>query len=250
MFPNDLELNLEDIDTLEVSGYTQRKDCTGCRRPESVCLCQYFPKEKLKLNTRVVVIKSPQEERKSRLNTINLLQRVIECDVIISNSISKRNTVWQSLKALSDDHNIPMAVLYPTKSAVPLKEYVENVIQPRQENIKPDVTIPSCILFVLDATWLVAPKMYGKSIVLHDLPAISVKVERSLGYTRIRKEPDNRPDGVSTMEAIAECVQHLEPATGNHIDDLYDIITKPLAELIRQQIAYKDAPKASDDVNE
>jgi DTW domain-containing protein YfiP len=224
--------------------FSVRQDCEGCGRPPSVCLCNFLPTEKLKLNTKVVIIKSNQEEKKCRLNSVNLIKRSIDCDVFIRNQVSQKSDIWNDIEKLAAEHEIPIAVLFPTKNSIPIEEFITSHLHPRSKASKVHAInaqkAPSSILVVIDATWPTAKKMYNRSTAFRGLPCITVNVKDKVGYGKIRKEPDDRPECVSTLEAVAACLVDLEKASGNQMaQDLFKIITRPLVAMINQQLEFQ-----------
>jgi DTW domain-containing protein YfiP len=87
-------------------------------------------------------------------------------------------------------------VLYPGRDAVALSEL-------------PDEERPSTLV-VLDGTWHHARVMYRDAAWLHRLPRYALAPKRASRY-RIRKEP--AADCISTIEAVVEALEILEPET-------------------------------------
>jgi DTW domain-containing protein YfiP len=109
--------------------------------------------------------------------------------------------------------------------------------------------VPSCVVFVLDATWRVVKRMWKKSQVLHDLPSISLDFStiRSAGYGRVRREPKEIPNAVSTLEAIAACLDVLEEAADSRIEGLIPTMIRPLEEMVEQQLTFERLSKMTAD---
>lgn len=60
----------------------KREYCTTCERPQNVCLCACIPKEKIKLKGKVVIFQHPHEGKRA-LGTVKLLQKCIDCQVLV-----------------------------------------------------------------------------------------------------------------------------------------------------------------------
>ncbi|MBP7341100.1 MAG: DTW domain-containing protein [Smithellaceae bacterium] len=77
---------------------------------------------------------------------------------------------------------------------------------------------------VLDATWHQARRLYRQTPLLQSLPRLALPAPRQ---NRERLRDQRRPDGLSTLEAIAAAVALLEGSeTARPLEELYDEVVR------------------------
>ncbi len=160
-----------------------RKKCQDCQRDSWHCICALV--QPVPARSQVGILQFPKEAAHP-LNTAALLAGSLpHCRV----------WVGEDLQAVADMdaffHQQPL-LLYPSAQAVPLHSL------PRQ----------SRPLLLLDGTWKKANRLYLGNPALHRLTAVSLPPGQQ-GRYRLRKSP--KADGLSTLEAAAMVLAHLEP---------------------------------------
>ena len=60
-----------------------REYCNGCQRPLPQCLCDHLPKNKIHLQTHVLILQHPVEFRRKTISTVPLLKLVLENVMIL-----------------------------------------------------------------------------------------------------------------------------------------------------------------------
>jgi hypothetical protein len=165
-----------------------RLECLRCHKPQVTCVCASIPL--VDNRTRVLVLQHPLE----RLHPIGTARFA---------SLGLRNAhVQVAWNAGARDEARPTwlssnaALLYPTEDARDLRD-VPEADRPRE-------------LLVIDGTWHTARTLFRDKTYLHALPRFRF-LPRAPGRYRLRREP--RADYVSTIEAIVEALQILEPDT-------------------------------------
>jgi DTW domain-containing protein YfiP len=165
-----------------------RARCYVCMRPLTMCWCGDIPSV---VTRTAVVILQHARERMHPFGTARLVARCLP-----------RTRIEVVLGGFAGDLHRPLdvppdtAVLYPHPAAIDLAE-----LAPADR--------PSTLL-VLDGTWAHAKRLYRTNPWLQNLRHVRINPATPSRY-RIRAEP--RADYVSTLEAIVEALQILEPET-------------------------------------
>lgn len=163
-----------------------RHVCPRCRRPASVCYCEFLTPVPTK--TRLVFLQHPRE-RKVAIGTARMAHLALpNSEFHVGVSFDDHSRV-QELKANADGN---VALLFPS----------EDAIDPRSLRDAPPKT-----LIVIDGTWTQAAKVLKSNPTLLSLPKIALKPEKPGNY-RIRKEPAEHC--LSTIEAVVEILGQLE----------------------------------------
>ncbi len=166
--------------------FEPRRTCARCFRPELVCYCAVCPT--ISNRTQVQIMQHPRE-RFHPLGTARIVQQSLHrVELHVLHDMKLAPGVL-----LPDD-----ALLFPAPGArdlalVPLPE------RPRR-------------LVVLDGTWHQARQIYKSLPELHALPRFVLSPEQPTRY-RIRRPPG--PKFVSTLEAVHQALEILEPDTLN-----------------------------------
>ena len=188
-----------------------RPRCYRCMRPGSLCLCGDLTS--VPTRTEVVILQHPQE-RKHPFGTARLVGLCLP-----------RARIHVAHGGLAGNLLCPLelppdaALLYPHADAADLTEVAA-------------VSPPSTLL-VLDGTWAHAKRLYAENPWLQRIRHVRLHPKAESRY-RIRKEP--RPDYISTLEAVVEALQILEPDTPG----LQGLVTA-FDRMIDRQIAQIDA---------
>lgn len=200
--------------------FSPRAACYKCFKPARTCVCAGVPR--VDNRTTVLVLQHPRERlhslgtaRFARLGLANVHVEV----AYDAGSRDARRPPWVPDGA---------ALLYPAPGARDIAELAPHE-RPRH-------------LVVLDGTWHTARTLYRDKLWLHDLPHVRLNPAAPSRY-RIRREPSL--DYVSTLEAIVEALQLLEPETRG-FDDLlaaFDRMIDVQVEYIRKG---ESRPRAMD----
>jgi DTW domain-containing protein YfiP len=165
-----------------------RERCYRCLRPTSMCACATLPT--VPTRTRIVILQHPHE-RCHPFGTARLVRLCMPNATVHVPWAGFTGTLQAQLDVGPD-----AAVLYPHPAA-PRLDQLPAPQRPRT-------------LVAIDGTWAHAKRLYRENSWLHGLPHVRLEPATPSRY-RIRKEP--RADYVSTLEAIVEALQVLEPAT-------------------------------------
>ena len=182
-----------------------RPQCPRCLRPETHCLCPLIPH--LDSRTRVLLLQHPSEVNHA-LNTARLAA------LGLSNAELIVGEVFEDLPALLNRPGYRARLLFPADDAQPMQAYGES-----------DEPL---LLVVPDGTWRKARKMLHLNPLLAALPRVTL-AEGGVSRYRLRKAPG--PGALSTIEAIVQALQTLEPSAS------FEPLLKPFEALIEGQIA-------------
>ncbi|MCA9627556.1 MAG: DTW domain-containing protein [Myxococcales bacterium] len=170
----------------EQPGVTHRAVCYRCHKPEALCVCEDLAR--VDNQTRILILQHPRE-RFHPIGTARFAELGLRN---VRAEISWSDTGRSIRREL--DVEPGTGLLYPHPEAKLLSELAP-AERPRQ-------------LIVLDGTWHHAHTMYRENPWLHALPHYALRPEEPSRY-RIRKEP--REECVSTLEAITQALEQLEP---------------------------------------
>lgn len=187
---------------------TPRPRCYVCLRPLSMCWCGDIPQVVTKTD---VVILQHFRERTHPFGTARLVSRCLPRSRLEVVRAGYDGDLQRPLSVPADT-----AVLYPHPAAVDLA-----ALAPHER--------PSTLL-VLDGTWAHAKRLYQANTWLTGLRHVRLNPSTPSRY-RIRSEP--RADYVSTLEAIVEALQILEPETPG-----LDQIVGAFVRMIDRQLAH------------
>jgi len=182
-----------------------RIQCPRCLRPQTHCLCPLIPS--LDSRTRVLLLQHPSEVNHA-LNTARLAALgLTNAELIVGE-------VFEDLPALLNRSGYQARLLFPADDAQPIEAYGES-----------DEPL---LLVVPDGTWRKARKMLHLNPLLAALPRVTL-AEGGVSRYRLRKAPG--PGALSTIEAIVQALQTLEPSAS------FESLLKPFEALIEGQIA-------------
>jgi len=164
-----------------------RAVCGRCRRPQSVCWCDKLPH--LPTRTRVVILQHPRE-REVGIGTARMAHLALPDSILRVGVDFSDDEVVRALPADS-------WLLFPGPGARDVRELHSG---------------GPLTLVVVDGTWSQARSLVRRNPRLAALPRIAFSPRRPSGYHRIRREPADFC--VSTIEALAEVLDVLEPERG------------------------------------
>ena len=191
-----------------LTGQEGRETCYICFKPQVFCLCGRV--RPVANRTRVTILQHPRE----RFHAIGTA-RIARLGLTNSEVLLPRAVAPRSLR-------IPVslvpgsALLFPGTGARDLAEF------------EPEEGLPG--LVVLDGTWSQARSLLRENPELGALPQVRLNPTSPSRY-RIRKEP--RGGYVSTIEAIVQALQLIEPETPG-LDGLMGVFET----MIDEQIVY------------
>ncbi len=159
-----------------------RARCEQCLRPLKGCVCDALHPCR---SERPLTIWQDPTEAKHPLSTARLLHLSVQPSrLLVADTLSHQDVFPQGLEGV--------ALLYPLPNAEPLDwQEAQSVNE----------------LLVLDGTWRKVRRLLHLNPWLLQLPCIRLQPQQSSQY-RVRKSP--REDGLSTLEATAQCLAWLE----------------------------------------
>jgi len=180
-----------------------------CRRPELVCYCDAIAQ--LPTRTRVVLLQHPRE-RRTPIGTARMAHLALPNSALrIGLDFSADPEVRAAL-----DGPQPAYVVFPHPQAVAVADL------PRDRPIT---------LVVVDGTWWQAQKLLKLNPAVRALPHVAFTPRRPSEY-RIRRQPAEHC--VSTIEALAEVLDELEPEGGP-----FSRLLDPFRAMIARQIEFQ-----------
>ncbi|MDY7581469.1 MULTISPECIES: tRNA-uridine aminocarboxypropyltransferase [Pseudomonas] len=183
-----------------------RAQCPRCMRPQSHCLCELITH--LDSRTRVLLLQHPSEVNHA-LNTARLAALgLINAELLVGE-------VFEDLDRLLSPPGYQARLLFPGADA-----------QLLQASAASGENLP-VLLVVPDGTWRKARKLLHLNPLLAQLPRVTLP-EGAVSRYRLRKAPG--PGALSTLEAIVQALEILEPATS------FAPLLRPFEALIEGQI--------------
>ena len=183
-----------------------RAQCPRCLRPQTHCLCELIPQ--LESRTRVLLLQHPSEVNHA-LNTARLAA------LGLTNAELRVGEVFEDLATLLNPPGYRARLLFPGEGAQLITAHAP-----------PGDDLP-LLLVVPDGTWRKARKLLHLNPLLAQLPRITLP-EGAVSRYRLRKAPG--PGALSTLEAIVQALEVLEPATS------FAPLLRPFEALIEGQI--------------
>lgn len=189
---------------------TARALCLRCRRPQSVCWCAQVPR--LQTRTRVVLLQHPREH-KMAIGTARMAHLALPNSVVhVGLRFDGDPKVRAELAA-----GPPAHLLFPGEQALDVRALPQGA---------------PLTLVVVDGTWAQARNLIRHNRELAALPRIAFSPARLSEY-RIRRQPDHLC--VSTIEALAEVLQVLEPEGGP-----FERLLEPFRAMVERQLWFKN----------
>lgn len=188
---------------------TFRELCLRCRRPKAVCWCGAVTT--VPSTTRVVFIQHPRES-KVPISTCRMAHLSLPNSELHVGLGAVGDARLETLCAEAGT-----AVLFPSEGAADVRT----------------LDAPPRTLIVVDGTWSNAKKVVEKCPLLSKLPRLAFTPDKPGNY-RIRKEPEAHC--LSTIEAVASVLEHLEHAPGRFTPMLsaFDAMVERQLEYIEQ----------------
>lgn len=173
----------------ESSAPAPRPHCYRCDKPEIACLCARVPR--VPNRTPILIVQHKRESRHP-LGTVRIADLGLEnCTIRIVPASARSDS------AVPDWVPAGAGLLYPGPEA---KELTSATAEGRPQ-----------ALVVIDGTWHQARALFRDHAWLRELPRYRLTPTEAARY-RIRREP--RPNYRSTIEAIVQALEILEPELG------------------------------------
>ena len=183
-----------------------RAQCSRCMRPQTHCLCALIPQ--LDSRTRVLLLQHPSEVSHA-LNTARLAA------LGLTNAQLRVGEVFDDLDELINVPGYQARLLFPGEDAQVL---------PAHESAEASLPL---LLVVPDGTWRKVRKLLHLNPLLAQLPRVTLP-QGAVSRYRLRKAPG--PGALSTLEAIVQALEILEPPTS------FAPLLRPFEALIEGQI--------------
>lgn len=183
-----------------------RAQCSRCMRPQTHCLCALIPQ--LDSRTRVLLLQHPSEVSHA-LNTARLAA------LGLTNAQLRVGEVFDDLDELINVPGYQARLLFPGDDAQVL---------PAHESAEASLPL---LLVVPDGTWRKVRKLLHLNPLLAQLPRVTLP-QGAVSRYRLRKAPG--PGALSTLEAIVQALEILEPPTS------FAPLLRPFEALIEGQI--------------
>lgn len=178
-----------------------KNPCPGCRLRQELCICSLIPA--LETKTRLCLVIHAKELKR----TTNTGQLAVQA---LKNSIMRVRGADTEALDLSPDLNSPYrsVLFFPCEEAFELNlDFMKQDDRPIQ-------------LIVPDGNWRQASKVNTRHPELKDLPRVKISTP-NLAKLHLRVE--HMPEGMATLEAIAEAFSILEGETvGNQLKKIYE----------------------------
>ena len=187
--------------------------CERCQRAQAICICASLPAAKLFTKTRICVLQHPNEAHKKKaIGTVPLMKLCLSnIDVIVhSRRDCPQDEVDRRLGALVQQPGT--LLLYPGANAAPIERFASR--EPPAAHGGPTT------LLVLDGTWPQARQLMRQQPQLASLQRVTLPTgdggQPSL-YGEIRRLHENKhvPGFISTLEAVGQALEALEPGGAN-----------------------------------
>lgn len=196
---------------IEIGRKHKRPMCAACGRPQSVCWCQNNSASLQHVQSTVLVLQHPHEEKRC-LRTAPMLQNALPYCTIHKGKKFSTDTIPELASAES-------VLLFPGPGAVEVSQ-----LPTVRQRGRPYT------LVVLDGTWHQARAIMHKTQELHRLPKVVVRSDVVSQYV-IRTQPSDA--ALSTVESAALALAALE-------DDptIYNTLVQPLVTLCHHQLSH------------
>ncbi|KAF5396851.1 DTW domain-containing protein 2 [Paragonimus heterotremus] len=211
-------------------------DVTYNIRPMSVCWCPWLPEHRLQIETNILILQHPFEERR-KVRTARILELALADERVLRVRGRKFNAERcpDLMPILTGDHSY---VLFPYRGAIPAHQCCPPLVgqdcprtrQPRW-------------LVVLDGTWTQARHMLTGSPLLFAMKRVCLPSNPETGaFTQsefiVRRQPF--PAAVCTVEAVARILDLWEPNATTRDKDFYQTqLLRPLRRICEIQTAWK-----------
>jgi len=182
--------------------------CLKCFRNKKSCYCSYITA--VDPGVKFVFLMHPHEAYKEKTGTGRLAHlSLINSEIIIGHSFDNNLRIQE----LISDNSYFSMILYPDKNAYCAESF----------NFNKTIKNRKLLIFIIDATWVMARKMMFRSICLQQLPKLSFSNKYRSEFL-IKKQPADYC--LSTIESSYYLIKELQK-TGfcNPVVDVENLIS-------------------------
>ncbi|XP_073843210.1 DTW domain containing 2 [Musca autumnalis] len=218
---NDAGDSWQDLLGITADPPQRRTKCESCKRPIVVCWCSSLPNPPLDIDSAIVILQHPAEEKRT-LRTALMLQLGLKpgkCVVYKGKKFPTPKNQSELEPILKSPNSL---LLYPSKNSVPLENIRQQVEQSGGEGVGPFT------LVLIDGTWPQAKAMYASSPMLHNMRQVKLIAVGTSDYI-IRTQPTE--GCLSTLETAAQSLAVLE-----NRPELRSLLVQPLHTLCKYQL--------------
>lgn len=168
------------------------KRCIRCFRPEKTCYCKYI--EEVNTGVKFVILMHPREAYRQKTGTGRLAHlSLTDSEILIGVDFTRNRRVNE----LIGNTNNFCITLYPDKDSIPANVF---------HKVK-DIGQKQLVIFLIDATWLLAKKMLKESPNIMMLPKVSFSRNYKSEFT-FKKQPQE--NFLSTIESIYYLIREFQ----------------------------------------
>jgi len=204
--------------------YGDREKCYKCYRPKSSCMCKYFAP--LQTETKFIILMHPKEFKKVKNNTGFFTHNNLNnSEVFIGIDFSEHNKINEIIQTHQS------YILYPSDDATILN------------HTNPKTTNKPIAIFLIDATWACAKKIFLESKNLQKLPHLTFQTQKESQY-QIKVQPQkNYLSTIESTQVVLELLtQHkIENITNTQLNDFLT----PFFKMIEYQKQLINNPKSN-----
>ncbi|KAG5454918.1 DTW domain-containing protein 2 [Clonorchis sinensis] len=226
----------------EPSREPKRAMCKNCLRPlSSACWCPWLPQSRLPIQTNILILQHPYEERR-KVRTARILELALSEQRVrlVRGRKFNEQRCPELMSILTSDNTF---VLFPYRGAIPADQCC-----PQADDVP-----GSRWLVVLDGTWTQARHMLTGSPLLFALKRVCLPPNPTTGDVMpsefiVRRQPFSH--AVCTVEAVARILDLWEPRDPTRSNKFYQTqLLQPLYRICEVQTAWKtDEEKGESDV--
>lgn len=192
----------------------KRAHCPRCSYVQKNCLCAAITEQACR--TQIVILQHPTETKHSK-NTAKLVNLCIEhCRLVVG----EQPADFAQLNL----NKIHTYLIYPSEQAQPIEKLTaanQLPLSQRHSSSDSSQTQPPITLIFIDASWRKAYRIWQQNPWLQQLPNITFTNAPKTRY-QIRKH--KRETSLSTIEAVAYCLQQLENADTSVLFNAFDAL--------------------------
>ncbi|KAG8181652.1 hypothetical protein JTE90_017010 [Oedothorax gibbosus] len=217
MAEDDFNEVFQELSCIPADPPKKREQCHRCRRPLTVCWCPFLPSEPLQINSTIVILQHPGEEKRC-LRTAPMLEY----------SLPKANFLLLKGRRFSSSNNERLKHIFASPNTLlcyPGPRAVSLETLPIAKETGDGYNI-----IILDGTWPQAKSLYANCAELKKVKQVQINSKMASEYV-IRTQPTET--ALSTVETAAEALSILE---GN--PTLKEVLLQPLKALCGFQLAH------------
>ncbi len=194
--------------------YGDREKCYECFRPKSSCMCKYF--EKIKTQTKFVILMHPKEFKKVKNNTGHFTHKSLpNSELFMGIDFSNHKRINEIIATYES------YILFPSVNAINLT------------TTNPQTDKKPLAIFLIDSTWACTKKMFTLSSNLNKLQHMSFTTARTSAY-EIKVQPDDAY--LSTIESTLVVLEALHTHKIEKIEKVQlENFLNPFLEMIKYQ---------------